>query len=182
MHTSLAFPMPHRVGLAPHSGWGRCRGAGGATLELRRRLATVPVAAPPCWWRGLFTTCQCALDCEEASYRAWRLGARSAGRGRDGPCGPPPAQIPACSTTALGSYLGFWRRRACRVGRGGCPPRPLNRSGRAQLRHPAPRIRVSLRAGKQSEPPGPVAEDSGGQAARARPTSATVAETAGSAT
>jgi hypothetical protein len=29
-----------------------------------------------------------------------------AGRGRDRPCGRPPAQIPACGTTALGSYLG----------------------------------------------------------------------------
>ena len=28
------------------------------------------------------------------------------GRGRDGPYGPPPAQIPACGTTALGSCLG----------------------------------------------------------------------------
>ena len=28
------------------------------------------------------------------------------GRGRDGPFGPPPAQIPASGTTALGSYLG----------------------------------------------------------------------------
>ena len=28
------------------------------------------------------------------------------GRGRDRPCGRPPAQIPACGTTALGSYLG----------------------------------------------------------------------------
>jgi len=27
-------------------------------------------------------------------------------RGRDGPCGPPPAQIPACGLTALGSCLG----------------------------------------------------------------------------
>jgi hypothetical protein len=27
-------------------------------------------------------------------------------RGRDGPFGPPPAQIPASGTTALGSYLG----------------------------------------------------------------------------
>src|SRR5712691_11520637 len=27
-------------------------------------------------------------------------------RGRDRPCGRPPAQIPACGTTALGSYLG----------------------------------------------------------------------------
>jgi hypothetical protein len=29
-----------------------------------------------------------------------------AGRGRDRPCGRPPAQIPACGITALGSYLG----------------------------------------------------------------------------
>ena len=28
------------------------------------------------------------------------------GRGRDRPCGRPPAQIPACGTPALGSYLG----------------------------------------------------------------------------
>ncbi|HUZ55977.1 MAG TPA: hypothetical protein VMU94_26055, partial [Streptosporangiaceae bacterium] len=27
-------------------------------------------------------------------------------RGRDRPCGRPPAQIPACGITALGSYLG----------------------------------------------------------------------------
>ena len=33
-----------------------------------------------------------------------------AGRtGRDGHCWPPPAQIPACGTTALGSSLGSWR-------------------------------------------------------------------------
>ena len=31
---------------------------------------------------------------------------RRCGRGRDRPCGRPPAQIPACGTTALGSYLG----------------------------------------------------------------------------
>ncbi|ABW12477.1 Rhodopirellula transposase family protein [Parafrankia sp. EAN1pec] len=31
-------------------------------------------------------------------------------RGRDRPCGRPPAQIPACGTTALGSCLRFWLR------------------------------------------------------------------------
>jgi hypothetical protein len=31
-------------------------------------------------------------------------------RGRDRPCGRPPAQIPACAANALGSCLGFWRR------------------------------------------------------------------------
>ena len=34
------------------------------------------------------------------------LGVCAGGRGRNGPCGPPPAQIPACGTTALGSCLG----------------------------------------------------------------------------
>jgi hypothetical protein len=28
-------------------------------------------------------------------------------RGRDGPFGPPPAQIRTCGTTAYGSYLGY---------------------------------------------------------------------------
>ena len=31
-------------------------------------------------------------------------------RGRDRPCGRPPARIPACAANALGSCLGFWRR------------------------------------------------------------------------
>ncbi len=30
-------------------------------------------------------------------------------RGRDGPYGPPPAQIRTCGTTAYGSSLGYWR-------------------------------------------------------------------------
>ncbi len=33
-------------------------------------------------------------------------------RGRDRPCGRPPAQIPACGTTALGSCLRSWRQSA----------------------------------------------------------------------
>ena len=33
-------------------------------------------------------------------------------RGRDGLYRPPPAQIPACTASALGSYLGFWRQIA----------------------------------------------------------------------
>jgi hypothetical protein len=44
----------------------------------------------------------------------WQLSTTLAnpdGRGRDGPrpcgLGPPPAQIPACGTTALGSCLGW---------------------------------------------------------------------------
>ena len=35
-----------------------------------------------------------------------RHGRNLLSRGRDRPCGRPPAQIPACGTTALGSYLG----------------------------------------------------------------------------
>jgi hypothetical protein len=38
------------------------------------------------------------------------------GRGRDRPCGRPPAQIPACGTTALGSCLRSWRRSGARGG------------------------------------------------------------------
>jgi DDE family transposase len=33
-------------------------------------------------------------------------------RGRDRPCGRPPAQIPACGITALGSYLRAWQQGA----------------------------------------------------------------------
>ena len=41
-------------------------------------------------------------------------------RGRDRPCGRPPAQIPACGTTALGSCLRFWRRSVPRGRGAGC--------------------------------------------------------------
>lgn len=37
---------------------------------------------------------------------------RQSGRGRDRGCPRPPAQIRAGGTTALGSYLEFWRRNA----------------------------------------------------------------------
>ena len=36
----------------------------------------------------------------------------TSGRGRDRPCGRPPAQIPACGTNALGSCLGYERQTA----------------------------------------------------------------------
>jgi putative transposase len=51
------------------------------------------------------------------------LGERAASfqcRGRDRPRGRPPAQIPACGTTALGSCLRFWLRSA-RSGRDASP-------------------------------------------------------------
>src|SRR4051812_47808374 len=45
------------------------------------------------------------MDLEDAGYRP-RC------RGRDRPCGRPPARIPACGTTALGSCLRFWLQGA----------------------------------------------------------------------
>jgi len=55
------------------------------------------------------------LDAENHSSArvAARLGMRQEDRGRDGSCGPPPAQIPASAFSALGSCLGFWRQSAC---------------------------------------------------------------------
>jgi hypothetical protein len=41
-------------------------------------------------------------------------------RGRDRPCGRPPAQIPACAANALGSCLGYGRRSARRARDVGC--------------------------------------------------------------
>ena len=48
----------------------------------------------------------CEISCEVTS--------RSRGRDGPSPCGlgPPPAQIPACGTTARGSCLGSWRQSA----------------------------------------------------------------------
>jgi uncharacterized protein (TIGR03118 family) len=43
---------------------------------------------------------------KDSSSGASAATIRQDGRGRDRPCGRPPAQIPACGTTALGSYLG----------------------------------------------------------------------------
>jgi hypothetical protein len=45
----------------------------------------------------------------EVAERQWEV-ANLHDRGRDRPCGRPPAQIPACAANALGSCLGFWRR------------------------------------------------------------------------
>ena len=37
------------------------------------------------------------------------------GRGRDGDCSPPPAQIRTCGTTAYGSCLESWREALMRI-------------------------------------------------------------------
>ena len=42
----------------------------------------------------------------ELLRKGFRVIAPDQSRGRDRPCGRPPAQIPACGITALGSYLG----------------------------------------------------------------------------
>jgi transposase len=47
-------------------------------------------------------------------------GAALTDRGRDRPCGRPPAQIPACAIDALGSCLGYGRRSARRARGAGC--------------------------------------------------------------
>jgi hypothetical protein len=50
---------------------------------------------------------------ERRRARSYTVEVRTCGgRGRDRPYGRPPAQIPACGTTALGSCLGFWLRSA----------------------------------------------------------------------
>jgi hypothetical protein len=52
---------------------------------------------------------QCVLSFDIETYSTVSIktfGAFKYGRGRDGHCWPPPAQIPACGATAPGSYLG----------------------------------------------------------------------------
>jgi hypothetical protein len=57
---------------------------------------------------------------------------RRSGRGRDGPHGPPPAQIPAGGITALGSYLGSGRQTAQWAKGEGCGPRGSTRQPRTE--------------------------------------------------
>jgi hypothetical protein len=92
-------------------------------------LAVVAVVAAGCGWL------QPALSAEELEHRTTAVleglpvepigedfGVTSEqDRGRDRPCGRPPAQIPACAANALGSSLGYDRqiaRWARDVGRG----------------------------------------------------------------
>jgi len=88
----------------------------------QRRAASVPVArvdgvavvegllrAP----FGLAT-----VRLETAGYAKEPAAARTLfplDRGRDRRCRRPPAQIPACAASALGSCLGWWRQIACRA-------------------------------------------------------------------
>jgi len=57
-----------------------------------------------------------ALSGGPGGTNAQFFGGQSSGTnedcGRDRPLGRPPAQIPACTTNALGSCLGFWRQNA----------------------------------------------------------------------
>lgn len=58
-----------------------------------------------------------ALEAERERITEWVKQDLSVGRGRDHPFEWPPAQIPACGTTAPGSCLGLWLRSGLR-GRG----------------------------------------------------------------
>jgi len=53
----------------------------------------------------------------DAPCKEVQLGAvEGSDRGRDRPCGRPPAQIPACGIPALGSCLRYERQSALRIG------------------------------------------------------------------
>jgi hypothetical protein len=58
-------------------------------------------------------------------------------RGRDRPCGRPPAQIPACGITALGSYLGWLAAK--RASGNGCVMR-VGGSHRVTMRFILPQV------------------------------------------
>ena len=77
----------------------------------RRRHASIHHHSPPpprC--NGEPSNCSTSLTatvtCSQYTHTA------RTNRGRDRSCERPPAQIPACGITALGSCLGFWRRIA----------------------------------------------------------------------
>jgi len=59
---------------------------------------------------------------DAAFYQDAAGNAIAVGTGLRSGCGlgPPPAQIPACTASALGSSLGFWRRSALRGRGAGC--------------------------------------------------------------
>jgi uncharacterized protein DUF222 len=65
--------------------------------DLTAWLASIKITTIP--------TGSCDHQHESAGYRPPE-SLRHLSRGRDRPCGRPPAQIPACGITALGSYLG----------------------------------------------------------------------------
>src|SRR6266702_888602 len=65
-------------------------------------------------------------------------------RGRDRPCGRPPAQIPACGITALGSYLGCVAAK--RASGNGCTMR-VGGSQRVTMRF------IRVREGQVPAPP-----------------------------
>src|ERR1019366_5077240 len=81
-----------------------------ARLTRRFRHCVRDVLGPPCSpWPAPFPPPPpppVARRCSAASQ------VLRAGRGRDRPCGRPPAQIPASGTTALGSCLRCERRSA----------------------------------------------------------------------
>src|SRR5215472_9261590 len=91
------LPSPPRPPRSPRSGWARLR----LMVSVSRGRAHGPAAGRLC------------PEKPPPVGTAHRGGAPRVGRlaiedrGRDGDCSPPPAQIPASGTTALGSYLGW---------------------------------------------------------------------------
>jgi putative transposase len=70
-----------------------------------RRIRVLGVTAhPTAAWVGQAAR-NLVMDLEDA-------GCKVKCRGRDRPCGRPPARIPTCGTTASGSCLGFWLQGA----------------------------------------------------------------------
>ena len=74
----------------PGKGWRRSRHPSGSPRPTPRGRGASP---PP-------------RRTTSGSARCWPTAASSTGRGRDRPCGRPPAQIRTCGITAYGSYLG----------------------------------------------------------------------------
>ena len=89
----------------------------GELVDRRERHAAFPkfVRQPDVSARPEATRLPEAMRYDSPGASPARSNGSPRDRGRDRPCGRPPAQIPACGITALGSCLGFWRRSA-RVG------------------------------------------------------------------
>jgi hypothetical protein len=81
-------------------------GPGGALSLSRGRRCSLAI--------GLSVAVACRFPTASPCHPGTAFPTRNVcvGRGRDRPYGRPPAQIPACGTTAPGSCLRFWQRSA----------------------------------------------------------------------
>src|SRR5664279_2420006 len=129
--TALAGGPPHRSQRAELPHWaptsgstrrvgrqatGEARSAASCPRATARRTRSSPLDTPDpalCPVRvglSVFPLAGRLPSTTSATARAALFGSFAGNRGRDRPHGRPPAQIPACGTTALGCCLGFWRR------------------------------------------------------------------------